>query len=112
MNENNPLDPRTLHAYSRPEVAQMFNVTPNTINNWLNEGRFRMKSGEPVAWKEREGLREWFIVAEAVERLLEATRLISPQTPVTIAKTELDTITVYAVIYGTEDVNVNEPPLE
>jgi hypothetical protein len=104
MNTNKPLDPRQLPAYTRSQVAAMFDISVNTVNNWLAEGRFRTLSGEPVAWQEREGRREWFIVAAAVHRLLDAVRIVSPP-PATVAETELDTITVYSVIYDTDGVN-------
>jgi hypothetical protein len=102
MNDNDLQDPRQLPAYPRPKVAEMFNVSVNTINNWLNEGRFRTASGAPVAWQEKDGLKQWFIVAEAVHRL----RGILNPPPATVLETDMDTITVYTVIY--EDVNAQE----
>jgi hypothetical protein len=107
MDNNQPLDPRQLPAYTRSQVATMFGISVNTVNNWVAEGRFRTASGEPVAWKEKHGRREWFIVAAAVHRLLDAVRIVTPP-PATVAEAELDTITVYSVIFPITDVNDNK----
>ena len=99
MNDNTPPtvnDPRSQVAYTRQEVADLFGVTVNTVTNWLNEGRLRRESGEPVAWQEKTGRREWYIVAEAVHRLRDAIRLVEGKdTAVTIH--ELEDVTIYTV---------------
>jgi transcriptional regulator with XRE-family HTH domain len=34
------LEPRRTKPYTLNEVAEMFNVTPQTIGNWLRAGKF------------------------------------------------------------------------
>ena len=81
-------------SLSRPELAERFGVSVNTITNWIHEGRFRTATGQPAAW--RKG-RNWRVLVEAAERLEEAMELIEGQGTVNVH--ELGDIAVLVVEY-------------
>ena len=68
-------------SLSRPELAERFGVSVNTITNWIHEGRFRTATGQPSAW--RKG-RNWRVLVSAAERLEEAMELIEGQGTVNV----------------------------
>jgi transposase len=81
-------------SLSRPELAERFGVSVNTITNWIHEGRFRTATGQPAAW--RKG-RNWRVLVEAAERLEEAMELIEGAGVVNVH--ELGDIAVLTVEY-------------
>jgi IS30 family transposase len=94
-------DLKQRETYSREQIAERFNVALSTVHNWLREGRFRTQSGQPAAWQENTGYREWHVLAEAVHRLEAAMQVTKGQGDVHIH--DCGDVSVLVVEYAHED---------